>query len=171
MLCSRWRWILFFIRMWEPVLTFIANFKVLVSGEVTSQPVSYAWRLMTLPHMNTIPDRSTRSSLGLQKCQPSIITPQQQQTQLLNSRSPITAWPKLSEEHTHPWLHPPPSILLTGWVTSWHSCWPCVRKFTAGCNHLLCSKCMMLELLHLLECAALYCKCAISIHEGIYMHF
>lgn len=29
----------------------------------------------------------------------------------------------------------------------------------------------MLELLHLLERTALYCKCAISIHEGIYMHF
>lgn len=29
---------------------------------------------------------------------------------------------------------------------------------------------MTLELLHLLECTALYCKCAISIHEGIYMH-
>lgn len=29
---------------------------------------------------------------------------------------------------------------------------------------------MMLELLHLCERASLYCKCAISIHEGIYMH-
>lgn len=28
----------------------------------------------------------------------------------------------------------------------------------------------MFELLHLLERAALYCKYAISIHEGIYMH-
>lgn len=28
----------------------------------------------------------------------------------------------------------------------------------------------MFELLHLLERTALYCKCAISIHEGIYMH-
>lgn len=64
----------------------------------------------------------------------------------------------------------PPLILLAGWVTSWQSCWPCARKFTAWCNHLLCSKHMMLELLHLLESAALYCKCAISIHEGIYMH-
>lgn len=65
----------------------------------------------------------------------------------------------------------PLPILLTGWVTSWQSCWPCERKFTARCNHLLCSKCTMLELLHLLERTALYCKCAISIHEGIYMHF
>lgn len=29
---------------------------------------------------------------------------------------------------------------------------------------------MMLELLHLCERASLYCKCAISIHEGVYMH-
>lgn len=29
---------------------------------------------------------------------------------------------------------------------------------------------MMLELLHHLGNTALYCKCAISIHEGIYMH-
>ncbi len=61
-------------------------------------------------------------------------------------------------------------ILLAGWVTSWQSCWPCVRKFTARCNHLLCSKRSMLELFHLRELTALYCKCAISIHEGIYMH-
>lgn len=64
----------------------------------------------------------------------------------------------------------PLPVLLAGWVTSWQSCWPCVRKFTAWCNHLLCSKHIMFELLHLLQRAALYCKCAISIHEGIYMH-
>lgn len=28
----------------------------------------------------------------------------------------------------------------------------------------------MFQLLHLRERAALYCKCAINIHEGIYMH-
>lgn len=61
-------------------------------------------------------------------------------------------------------------ILLAGWVTSWRSCWPCVRKFTARCYHPLCGKRIMFRLLHLLERAALYCKCAISIHEGIYMH-
>lgn len=64
----------------------------------------------------------------------------------------------------------PLPILLAGWVTSRRrTCWPCAGKFTAGCNHLLCSKRMMFELLHLRVRAALYCKCAISIHEGIYM--
>lgn len=68
-------------------------------------------------------------------------------------------------------LHlPSHTILLATWVKSWWSCWPCVRKFTARCNHLLCSKRIMFGLLHLLERTALYCKCAISIHEGIYMH-
>lgn len=62
-------------------------------------------------------------------------------------------------------------ILPARWVTSWQTRWPCVRKFTAPCNHLLCSKCTMLDFLLHLESAALYCKCAINIHEGIYMHF
>lgn len=64
----------------------------------------------------------------------------------------------------------PLRILLASQVTSWRTQRPCVGKFTAGCNHLLCNKGAVLELLHLLECAALYYKCAISIHEGIYMH-
>lgn len=44
------------------------------------------------------------------------------------------------------------------------------REFTAGCSHLLQSRSMMFGLLHLRQGDTLYCKCTISIHEGIYMH-
>lgn len=64
----------------------------------------------------------------------------------------------------------PPSLPLPSRVRSWRTRRPCAGKFTAPCNHLLCRAGVTLELLHLLERSALCYKCAISIHEGIYMH-
>ena len=94
---------------WE-TLTFIINFKVWVKKGSNSDLFAMKeslWTLLPFP-LNTPPDHSL-SPLGLRW---SLSRADRQALTIASLKlPPISARPKLAEEHAHPWLHPPPSSL------------------------------------------------------------